>query len=154
MNEFELAGHTYRVGKIPAMQQFHLSRKVAPIIPTLVPVFTRLQAGAAASQDGAAAPLTANLDATAEALSPFTEAIAEMPNEAAEFVLSTCLSVVQRQQGTTWSSIWSGQHNTPMFDDIDLGVMLQLAVRVIILSLGPTLAGLLTGPRPGSPAGA
>ncbi|WP_236209011.1 phage tail assembly chaperone [Pseudomonas tohonis] len=143
MTEFELAGKNFRIGRMPAMQQFHLSRKVAPIIPTLIPVFLKLQAGN--QQDGGDTPLSGDLGGTAALLGPFADAIADMPNDAAEFVLSTTLAVVQLKQGTNWVPIWSEQHKTTMFDDLDLGVLIQLSVRVMVVSLGPTLAGLLSG---------
>ena len=149
MSEFELGQHTYRIGKLDAFKQFHLSRKVAPIIPTLIPVFLKLResrkdAPEAAGNEDAAAPLSGDLSALVGVMTPFTEGIASMPDEAAEFILSTCLSVIQRKQGGTWSPVWSGQQNTCMFDDIDLGMMMKLSTRVVTESLGPFLRGMLT----------
>ncbi|MGA3827393.1 phage tail assembly chaperone [Pseudomonas chlororaphis] len=150
MSDFELGADTYRIGKLNAFQQFHLSRKVAPMIPTLIPVFLKLQASAkAAPAEGASnsalAPLSGDLGALAEMLQPFADGIADMPDETAEFILSTCLGVVQRKQGAAWFPVWSSSQNTCMFDDLDLGVMMKLAVRVITESLGPFLRGMLTG---------
>lgn len=151
MSDFELGADTFRIGKLNAFQQFHLSRKVAPIIPTLIPLFLKLkQAPAAvAGTDGVAAnsqtPLSGDLGALAEMLQPFADGIAGMPDETAEFILSTCLGVVQRKQGVSWFPVWNASQNVCMFDDLDLGVMLKLAVRVITESLGPFLQGMLTG---------
>ncbi|MCS3839389.1 hypothetical protein HNR03_004000 [Pseudomonas sp. JAI111] len=155
MSEFELGADSFRIGKLNAFQQFHLSRKVAPMIPTLIPVFLKLQSAArdaksaSESADGAGssdlAPLSGDLGALAEMLQPFADGIAGMPDEAAEFILSTCLGVVQRKQGTSWFPVWNASQNVCMFDDIDLGVMMKLAVRVITESLGPFLQGMLTG---------
>jgi hypothetical protein len=78
-------------------------------------------------------------------LQPFADGIAGMPDETAEFILSTCLGVVQRKQGTAWFPVWNASQNVCMFDDLDLGVMMRLAVRVITESLGPFLRGMLTG---------
>lgn len=156
MSEFELGADTFRIGKLNAFQQFHLSRKVAPVIPTLIPVFLKLQASAkTASADGdsgpAQSPLSGDLGALAEILQPFADGIAGMPDETAEFILSTCLGVVQRKQGTAWFPVWSAGQNVCMFDDLDLGVMMKLSVRVITESLGPFLRGMLTGQ--GTPKG-
>ncbi|MGY2438557.1 phage tail assembly chaperone [Pseudomonas sp. SDO52101_S400] len=150
MSEFELGADTFRIGKLNAFQQFHLSRKVAPMIPTLIPVFLKLRASAkTAPSDGAAdsalVPLSGDLGALAEMLQPFADGIAGMPDETAEFILSTCLGIVQRKQGTSWFPVWNASQNVCMFDDLDLGVMLKLAVRVITESLGPFLRGMLTG---------
>ena len=43
--ELDLNGHRYSIGKLSAKQQFHVSRRIAPIVPTLIPVFVRLAAG-------------------------------------------------------------------------------------------------------------
>lgn len=157
MSEFELGDDTYRIGKLNAFQQFHLSRKVAPIIPTLIPIFLKLKTSAKVSGDameGAAdksGPLSGDLGNLAELLQPFADGIAAMPDEAAEFILSTCLIVVQRKQGTSWFPVWNAGQSTCMFDDLDLGVMLRLSVRVITESLGPFLRGMLSGQ--GTPKG-
>jgi len=157
MSDFELGADTFRIGKLNAFQQFHLSRKVAPIIPTLIPLFLKLKQAPvpAVGEDGAAAnvpvPLSGDLGALAEMLQPFADGIAGMPDETAEFILSTCLGVVQRKQGVSWFPVWSTAHNVCMFDDIDLGLMMKLCFRVIVDSLGPFLRGMLTGQ--GTPKG-
>jgi len=151
MSDFELGEDTYRIGRLNAFQQFHLSRKVAPMIPTLIPLFLKLQASAKdakvadSSAASALAPLSGDMGALAEMLQPFADGIAGMPDETAEFILSTCLGVVQRKQGTAWFPVWNASQNVCMFDDLDLGVMMRLAVRVITESLGPFLRGMLTG---------
>lgn len=133
--EIELNGNTYRIGKLNAMDQFHVSRRIAPIIPTLIPVFLKLAQGGG---------LTGNLTALGDALLPFAEGISSMSDEASEFVLATCLSVVHRQTGTTWAPVWSKAAKATMFDDIDLSVLLNLAIRVIKDSLEPFIRGLVT----------
>jgi hypothetical protein len=151
MSDFELGADTFRIGKLNAFQQFHLSRKVAPIIPTLIPLFLKLKQSPApvVGEDGKATfvkmPLSGDLGALAEMLQPFADAIAGMPDETAEFILSTCLGVVQRKQGVSWFPVWSASQNVCMFDDLDLGMLMKLAVRVITESLGPFLQGMLTG---------
>jgi len=151
MSEFQLGEDTYRIGKLSAFQQFHLSRKVAPIIPTLIPVFLKLKESAKAAkaaegaEDGELNPLSGDLSAMAEVMQPFADGIANMPDDAAEFILATCLGAVSRKQGKLWHDVWSTNHNVCMFDDLDLGVMMKLSIRVITESLGPFLQGMLTG---------
>ncbi|MFJ4349467.1 phage tail assembly chaperone [Pseudomonas sp. NPDC089428] len=145
MTEFEINGITYRIGKMTVFQQFHLERKVAPLIPKLVPVFLKLQG---AAQEGKSAnPLTGDLSATVDMLSPFMDAIASMEDDQAEFILGTSLSVVSRKQGEVWSPVWSSRGNVAMFDDIDMNDMLKMTYRVILEALGPFIKGMLTGPK-------
>lgn len=141
MTQFECGGQVYRAGKLNAFTQFHVSRRIAPIIPTLIPVFLKL------SREGS---LQDDLAGLAEVLQPFTDGIASMSDESSEYVIASCLSVVQRQTGNnTWASVWNQQGKTCMFDDMDLGVMIQVMMRVIQDSLGPFITGLLTSQQSG-----
>lgn len=134
--EFELEGQQYRCHKLTAMQQFHVSRKIAPLIPAAIGpalAISKMQGG-----------FEQNLEAIVGQLQPFADGIATLPDADAEFVLSTCLSAVRRAQGDKFMPVWSAQHQTTMFDDIDLGVMVRLTLRVIIESLGPFIKGAVT----------
>jgi len=155
MTEFEINGITYRIGKMAVFQQFHLERKVAPLIPKLVPVFLKLQSAVKPPAEGDQEspeeaqpnPLTGDLAATVDMLSPFMDAIAGMDDAQAEFILGTSLSVVSRKQGEVWSPVWSSRGNVAMFDDIDMNDMLKITYRVILEALGPFIKGMLTGPK-------
>lgn len=132
--EFDLSGNTYRAGKLDAFKQFHVSRKIAPIIPTLVPVFVRL------SQDK---KLTEDLGAFSELLGPFAEGLAGMSDADSEYIIATCLAVVSRNANGTWAAVWNKSANACMFDDMDLGVIMQIVIKVVQDSLGPFIQGLL-----------
>ncbi|WP_235837938.1 phage tail assembly chaperone [Chitinasiproducens palmae] len=131
---------TFQIGKLPAKKQFHVSRRIAPIIPALLPIYVGLARGGS---------LMATLEQSPEILKPFAEALAGMPDDAVDYLIDTCMSVVKRQQGSGWANIWSP--GGPMFDDIDLSLLLPLTVRVITVNLGPFISGLLTS-QSSSPA--
>lgn len=136
LTEAEVSGKTYRIGRLNAFQQLHVSRKIGPLVPSLVPAFVALaRAGAAADKP----------DQLAQMAAPFLDALAEMDDASVEYLAATCLSVVQRQQGSAWAPVWSAQSNCLMFDDVDLGTLLPLVVQVITRNLGPFINGLLTG---------
>ncbi|HDR9132633.1 TPA: hypothetical protein QDA91_003771 [Burkholderia vietnamiensis] len=42
--EIQLNGGRYAIGKLNAMQQFHVSRRIAPIIPPMIPVLMKFYA--------------------------------------------------------------------------------------------------------------
>lgn len=140
--EIDLNGHRYSIGKLSAKQQFHVSRRIAPIVPTLIPVFARLAVGGRG--------IIEDPGGMADVLQPLADGLAGMKDEDADYVLDTCMQVVQRKQEHGWTSIWSASQRVPMFQDIDLGVMLPLMLRVIVGSLGPFIQGLLTS-QTGSP---
>ncbi|CUI99238.1 hypothetical protein HMPREF3069_19870 [Achromobacter xylosoxidans] len=140
--ELDLNGHRYSIGKLSAKQQFHVSRRIAPIVPTLIPVFVCLAAGGRG--------ITEDPGGMADVLQPLADGLAAMKDEDADYVLDTCMQAVQRRQEHGWTAIWSAGQRVPMFQDIDLSVMLPLALRVIVGSLGPFIQGLLTS-QTGSP---
>ncbi|KVD52061.1 phage tail assembly chaperone [Burkholderia ubonensis] len=176
--EIQFNGVRYAIGKLSAMQQFHVSRRIAPIIPPMIPVLlqfyaeleqadvaraqARANAALAALAEGGApgeevaAPdksrdLLSLVDAVAPVLQPFADALAALKDDDAEYVFGTCLSVVERWQGAGWAKVWSAAHKTSMFDDIGIDVMLPLVVRVVVANLGPFISGLLTS-QASSPA--
>ena len=145
MLEFELNGHSYRAGKLSAFQQLHLSRKIAPILPRLLPAFALL-----AGRGEEEAPLL-NLPDLANAVGPLAQALAEMSDADCEYVFGVSLSVVSRLQGQAWASVWNGPSKSPMFDDIDLSAMTQIVVKVIADNLGPFMQGLVAKVQASSP---
>ncbi|MBR8380711.1 hypothetical protein KDW20_33570 [Burkholderia cenocepacia] len=161
--EIELSGKRYQIGRLSAMQQFHVSRRIAPIIPSMIPVmmkfYTEIERSRNATANAALAALVADagasgtveqrdvlglVDSIAPVLQPFADALAGLKDEDAEYVFGTCLSVVERQHQNGWAKVWSASHKTSMFDDMDMGSMLPLVVRVVVENLGPFISGLLT----------
>ncbi|VVD75675.1 hypothetical protein PAQ31011_00859 [Pandoraea aquatica] len=159
-SDIEIRQVKYRIGKLSAMKQLHVSRKIAPLVPALLPIMlelaspkgdTPVQAGAgnvtqAAGSDGSA------LLSQPRLLQPFADGLASLPDDQAEYVIGECLAVVQRFQGNAWFSIWSPAAKLPIYDDIDLSIMIELSVKVIADSLGPFIAGWLTSPASHPPA--
>lgn len=146
--EIKLGDSLYSIGRLSAMQQLHVSRRIAPIIPALLPVFVRLKGKASFGED---------LDGLAEALQPLADGLAGLKDEDAEYVVGACMSAVQRQQPTGWARTWAIEQKRFMFDDMDMGVILPLVVQVIVANLGPFIQGLLTSqassPESAAPAG-
>lgn len=136
MNEFEINGIKYRISKLDAFKQFHVTRKIAPIVPTLIPIFVRISANKNISDD---------IGALSELLGPFADGIANMSDEASEYVIATCLGACQRNTGANnWAAVWNKQAGQCMFDDMDLGAIMQVVLKVVQDSLGPFIQGLLT----------
>ncbi len=122
--EFEVAGHTYRAGRMDAMTAFHVMRRLTPVLASF-------------REMGQANDMFA-------ALEPVARAVAGMSDADSELVLGACLSVCERRQdgGRGWARIWSVEAKRPMFDDIDIAAMLQVAFHVIQGALGPFFPGL------------
>lgn len=146
--ELTLGGAEYSIGKMSAMKQLHVSRRVAPLIPKLIPIFMRMR--------DSKVSLGEDLGALSDILQPLAESLAEMGDADAEYVINACMAVVQRKTQFGWTSAWNEQARSPMFEsDMGLDVLLPLTVRCIVANLGPFIQGLLTSPAgsPETPAG-
>jgi hypothetical protein len=117
MTEIEIKGVNYRCGRMDAKKQFHVARRLAPLL-----------AGLGGAIKGDAAGFT-------ELISPIADALSKMSDKDTDYVIDTCLLVVQRRQGDAWQSV-TARDGSLMFDDIDLPALLQLTVAVIQQNLG------------------
>jgi hypothetical protein len=148
MTEFEIDGKSFRISKLSAIQQFHLQRKIAPLIPPLIPVFLRVSRSLAAAADKEKRKnvVIEDMGSIAELAQPFADGLAGMKDADAEYVFSTALSAVQfKSTEKDWAPVWSVSAKAPMFQDfMDMAMMIRLIVRVIMDSLGPFIRGFLT----------
>ncbi|MEN8381367.1 phage tail assembly chaperone [Acinetobacter radioresistens] len=141
--------HEYSIGRLNALDQLHVSRKIAPIIPTLMPIITEVAKGDFAkviesieADDSNSVEQNESKDLSglqpfAEALEPFVEAFAKMPEDDVNYIVHKCLSVVKRGGAIVC------RNNSIMFDDLDMGQILPLVIAVIRLSLSNFIQGLL-----------
>ena len=142
MEIIPIGGHDYSIGRLNALDQLHVSRKIAPIIPNIMPILTEVAKGdlekVIASIETDENAELAGLEPLAKALEPFMEAIAKMPEDDVNYVIHKCLSVVKRNG----SVVCRGE--SIMFDDLDMNHLLPLTVAVIRTNLGNFIQGLLT----------
>lgn len=118
--EFEVSGNAYRSSKLGAKQQFHLARRLAPVI-----------SGLKGQTDDS------------RLFETIADSIAGMSDENCDYILDTCLGVVQRQQGNAWARVFNERSHTLQFEDIDMGGMLTIARYVLEENLGGFFGGKL-----------
>lgn len=139
--EFEIDGHTLRVDRLSAFDQFHLSRKISPLLPPLAPVLVKYMGTPTGELLGS------KLLEIAELTGPFTEAIAGMSNDTAEQVLQLALSrvfVLTDPAKNVWMPLWNGTAKmASVMEFNELGKLLPVVVRVILFNLGNFIDGLL-----------
>jgi hypothetical protein len=135
MEELELEGMWYRTGKLDAFKQFHLFRK-------LMPLFSGMGETAATQVSRAAAAAGAP-DAVVRwsSFGPVAQAIADMSQQDSEFIIKTCLAVCTRKNPVGQWVRLATPAGELMFEDIDLGIMLQLSFAVIQDNLAPFFPG-------------
>lgn len=133
--EIVLEGHTYRIGRLDAMSQFHLSRKLAPMLTTVSSQLLKL--------------LQENKDAPQEEwlvsmMGPISEQAARMPEEDVNYILKIALGAVSREDSGKWARITlaSGQL---VYGDIEMPTMFRLVVEVVKVNLSGFFKGLIGG---------
>ena len=134
MTELEIGGNAYRINSMSAMTQFHVMRKLGPVLPGIVPVLA--QAAAALPQandqgDGGAMTTVDGVAAIAMAARPLLDGLAAMADADAEYVINHCLSAVMRRDpgGKSWNAV--SRDGVTMFDDIDLMTSMQIVWAVL-----------------------
>src|SRR5690348_10469618 len=130
--QFDINGQQYQSSKLDAFKQFHVARRLAPLLSG---VSAALKGGVEppAVAEGESAPQEVDF---ADFLEPMADALAHMPDADCDYVLFTCLSVVQRQQGNGWAKIVAPGGRSMMFEDIDMGAMIGITLKVIQENIG------------------
>lgn len=120
--EFELEGRTYRANKIDARTQFHIVRRLAPVLGEIAPA---LQG-------------KGGLDA----LPPLANAVAKLTDSDADYIIFGLLKAVVRKQdhGLGWGPVATGEHL--MYDDITMPLMLKLAWQSFSFNMSGFFAAL------------
>lgn len=122
-----IKGHVYSIGKMDAFKQFHVARRLAPLLfATSTGLLARLRGGEMAGDDFAS---------MVSAAEPMIQVISSMNDTDSQYILDSCLAVCQRRQDTGFQRVQTdtGQF---LFADIDLPVVLQLVAAVLKDNLG------------------
>ncbi len=139
---FELAGREFQIGRMDLFKQFHVGRKVAPILARMAAAGKDFMALSGTKDVGDEKLSEAEkLQATVALVQPIAEGLSELDDKDSEFVLMNLLAAVEIKQGDHWAKL--ATPTTLMFQDMELPVLLQLAGRVFAENLG----GFFGGPR-------
>ncbi len=118
MSEFEINDVKYRADKLDAMQQFHVARRIAPVIAVVPNVLKSIKGDIGALQ-------------------PLLEIVGKMPDDDVNYIISECMSVVYRLDGPGYVRVWTRGTNKPMFADMDMTVLLRIVFQVVSDNLLP-----------------
>lgn len=119
--EVTVGGRRYRIGTLNAIQQFHVVRRLAPILAALGVGIENIKKLA-----------TRPLEEIIPALAPMAHVLAKMTDAEIDYITATCLGVVTRLQdhdGKSWAPVSSGAGL--MFEDIDMKQMVSLVMAVL-----------------------
>ena len=130
--EIPLSGNTYRINRMELFDQFHVSRKLSPLISCGLLEVIKLAGGSGDAKS--------KLDWVL-IMGPLSQVMASMSKEDTEMVLSTWVGVVQRQAADKWAPVYGS--TGLQFEDIDLMVMTRLAIETIKFNLSSFFATAL-----------
>lgn len=136
--EFETEGRTYRINKIDARSQFHIVRRLAPILGELAGALKGRVAGSSVSKDDPEFKAKAAM----EVMPPIAEALAKLSDADADYVIFGLLKAVVRKQdqGLGWGPVATG--TAIMYDDITMPTMLKLAWKALSFNMSGFFAAL------------
>lgn len=137
---FMILGQELQVSKLNAFKQFHIARRLGPILGDLLPVMSKFK-------DMSEEELTKD---QTEALAPILVGLSKLSDEEANRILFGLLDAVAMKQETgNWAKISDGK--VLFFQDLDLPFLLQAAGRALMHNLSGFFAAL---PKASKSAGA
>lgn len=129
--DLQINGINYRTGRMSAMVQFHVARRLAPILFSL---------GQAAAKMGEAGPTEAAMEgALFTGFTAVAEGLSKMSDADSEYVMNACLDITARESGGGWAPL--RVRAGLMFQDIDLQAMMKIAMSCIQENLGSFFPG-------------
>lgn len=134
--ELTINGNAYKTGRLTAKQQFHVARR-------LLPVVSALATAAASAPKAPDAEVGVSIDDNNSLITTLSDSMSRMPDKDCDYVLSVCLSCCQRQQPSGgWANVWNVAADQAQFADIDLSVMIQLVMATLQDNIGSFTAAL------------
>jgi hypothetical protein len=131
MRELEIQGNNYRIGKLNPFEQFHIVRRVSPVLVALGEIQSKMKK----IEDGEEPDegLFAKFGGLANIVS-------KMPDEDVDYVLKLCLKVCKRVDTNGTAPVLASSGKL-MYEDIDMSVMLKIAFETIEENLGGFMRG-------------
>lgn len=139
MDTFELGGRKFKLGKLNALRQFHVTRKLGPLLGTLLPAMKEIGPSA---KNATSLSTEEQLDVVVKFAGPFFEGFAKLSNEDSEYVLFGLLEAVEiaNPDGLGgWTKVSNG--TMLMVQNIEFPILMQLMAR----SFGHNLAAFFPG---------
>ena len=130
-DSFEISGKKFKLNKISAMVQFHVVRRIGPLLADLMSVMGRI---AKKNVDGMTEE--EKLQEFASIAAPIMNGLSRLSDADSEYVLYRLLAAVEVHQAqfNVWSKVASPE-NGLMMQDIEFPHLLQVATRSLMFNL-------------------
>lgn len=123
MDNIQIGNDVFRTTKLDLFVQFHLVRKMLPVMVAFANFRDPTKRGNPVAL-----------------LGPLADVLAKMSKEDSEEVILSCLAVVQKKVGPAWASVKAAGSNALMDSDMSLVVALDLVRNVLQENLGSFFA--------------
>jgi hypothetical protein len=144
--EFTLNGVTYHAVKIPAMQQFHIVRRMLPLLSGTAPDKAR-----AATQNFLTGSQETGNPQGSAALVALMDGLAKLSDTDSEFILMGLLSAIRRKEPGGLGFAPVAVNGQLMYQTLTLPDMMQLAVKALMHNLSDFSAALPQASASASP---
>jgi hypothetical protein len=139
---FEIGGREFKLNKIDAMKQFHVARRIGPILAELVPAMKGISKVNSDSMTE-----EQKLEEFARIATPFMAGISKLSDADSDYVLYRLLSAVEVKQpaSNSWARIaviGPDGNAMLMMQDLELPMLLQAAGRALMYNLSGFFASL------------
>lgn len=147
--DFEVGPRKFKLNKIDAFKQFHIVRRMGPILGDLIPVAQKLNK--LKVSDESQMNEDQKFEAIATLSGPIMGGLAKLSDEDANKVLlGLCSAVeIQQQPAGNWARVATDAGL--MFQDLDLSTLMQIAGRAFVYNMAGFFALLPQVSHGGSP---
>lgn len=135
--DFTIGGREFKLNKLDAFKQFHIVRRIAPLLSELLPAMkdaTKLKEFEGLSEDD-------KFGRVAGFVGPIMKGLSNLSDADADLVLFGLLSSVEMKQSAgNWAKV--ATTSMLMIQDLELPVLLQIAGKAFMFNLAGFFAGL------------
>lgn len=128
--DFTFGGHQYKCNKINAMKQFHIARRMVPVLNGLAPQIPEL---AKMEKSRSSMDEDQLLEMTAKFLTPIMDGMSKLSDADSEVVIHGLLASVEVNRHGAWS--YMSRDGRLVFEDIELPEMLYAAGRAFMFNM-------------------
>lgn len=135
--DFEIGAMKFKLNKIDTFKQFHIARRVGPILGDMLPIVGPILK-TAGNKDLSESQ---KFDEMAKLAKPLMDGFAKLSEEDSNKILLGLLSAVEIQQATgNWAKV--ATENQILFQDLELPTLLMIAGRAFAYNLSGFFAGV------------
>ncbi len=129
--DFEIGGKKFKLCKIDPFKQFHIVRRIGPILSDLLPAMKDAKRMMGSIDD---LPEDKKFDEIAKFAGPMMTGISKLTDKDADLVLYGLLSAVEiQQEAGNWARVANGE--MLMIQNLELPELMQLAGRAFMFNL-------------------